>query len=162
MLTALGILSSSCSMPRDSCGHVAFPNFGVCVSRHCPPITGRTNGSYIRLTDREQRDIFLRFCRDIVDSTVLANDRGAGSGAVSRPDLAVAPASSGWARQPPERPGAEGAHRRAARSGAAPPSGSGCDGRRKVLDGASRIAPRFRDIAHSCRGKGTWSLPCPS
>ena len=27
----------------------------------------------IRLTDREQRDIFLRFCRDIVDSTVLAN-----------------------------------------------------------------------------------------
>ena len=26
----------------------------------------------IRLTDREQRDIFLRFCRDIVDSTVLA------------------------------------------------------------------------------------------
>lgn len=26
----------------------------------------------IRLTDREQRDIFLRFCRDIVDATVLA------------------------------------------------------------------------------------------
>ena len=26
----------------------------------------------IRLTDREQRDIFLRFCRDIVESTVLA------------------------------------------------------------------------------------------
>ena len=26
----------------------------------------------IRLTDREQRDIFLRFCRDIVDSTILA------------------------------------------------------------------------------------------
>ena len=28
---------------------------------------------FIRLTDREQRDIFLRFCRDIVDSTVLAS-----------------------------------------------------------------------------------------
>ena len=26
----------------------------------------------IRLTDQEQRDIFLRFCRDIVDATVLA------------------------------------------------------------------------------------------
>ena len=27
----------------------------------------------IRLTDREQRDIFLRFCRDIVDATILAS-----------------------------------------------------------------------------------------
>ena len=59
---------------------------------------------FIRLTDREQRDIFLRFCRDIVDSTVLATYRGAGCGAVSRPDLAVAPASSGWTRRPFARP----------------------------------------------------------
>ena len=27
----------------------------------------------IRLTDREQRDIFLRFCQDIVEATILGN-----------------------------------------------------------------------------------------
>lgn len=33
---------------------------------------GSTERIIIRLTDREQRDIFFRFCRDIVEATVLA------------------------------------------------------------------------------------------
>ena len=37
-----------------------------------PADRGTDERIVIRLTDREQRDIFLRFCRDIVDSTVLA------------------------------------------------------------------------------------------
>ena len=56
---------------------------GLLKSRRLPKLRGlrvetlpadhRTDErTLIRLTDREQRDIFLRFCRDIVDSTVLA------------------------------------------------------------------------------------------
>ena len=37
-----------------------------------PADRGTEERILIRLTDREQRDIFFRFCRDIVDSTVLA------------------------------------------------------------------------------------------
>ena len=37
-----------------------------------PADQGSDERILIRLTDREQRDIFLRFCRDIVDSTILA------------------------------------------------------------------------------------------
>ena len=37
-----------------------------------PADSGTDKRVVIRLTDREQRDIFLRFCRDIVESTALA------------------------------------------------------------------------------------------
>ena len=37
-----------------------------------PADSGSDERIVIRLTDHEQRDIFLRFCRDIVDATVLA------------------------------------------------------------------------------------------
>ena len=52
----------------------------------------------IRLTDPEQRDIFLRFCRDIVDATALAQTEEQGRGAVSRTHLAVALAAPGGPR----------------------------------------------------------------
>lgn len=38
-----------------------------------PAEVGPDERILIRLTDKEQKDIFLRFCRDIVDATVLAN-----------------------------------------------------------------------------------------
>ena len=44
---------------------------GLRVEAH-PADGGSDERIVIRLTDSEQRDIFLRFCRDIVDATVLA------------------------------------------------------------------------------------------
>lgn len=49
-----------------------LPKFrGLRVETHATD-TGAEERIVIRLTDREQRDIFLRFCRDIVEATALA------------------------------------------------------------------------------------------
>ena len=50
----------------------------------------------IRLTDPEQRDIFHRFCRDIVDATILAKTEEQAVERFLAAHLAVAQASSGW------------------------------------------------------------------
>ena len=85
-------------MPRDSCGHVAFPKLRGLRVETLPADRATDERILIRLTDREQRDIFLRFCRDIVDSTILARTEEQAVELFSRSDLAVAPASSRWAR----------------------------------------------------------------
>ena len=45
----------------------------ACGSKTQPADGGSDERIVIRLTDPEQRDIFLRFCRDIVDATALAH-----------------------------------------------------------------------------------------
>ena len=49
-----------------------LPKFRGLRVEALPAELGPDERILIRLTDREQRDIFLRFCRDIVDSTILA------------------------------------------------------------------------------------------
>ncbi len=49
-----------------------LPKFRGLRVEALPAELGTDERILIRLTDREQRDIFLRFCRDIVDSTILA------------------------------------------------------------------------------------------
>ena len=49
-----------------------LPKFRGLRVEALPADLGSDERILIRLTDTEQRDIFLRFCRDIVDSTVLA------------------------------------------------------------------------------------------
>ena len=49
-----------------------LPKFRGLRVETLPADLGSDERILIRLMDREQRDIFLRFCRDIVDSTILA------------------------------------------------------------------------------------------
>ena len=50
-----------------------LPKFRGLRVEASPADLGSDERILIRLTDREQRDIFLRFCRDIVDATILAS-----------------------------------------------------------------------------------------
>ena len=49
-----------------------LPSFRGLRVEALPADSGPDERILIRLTDKEQREIFLRFCRDIVDSTILA------------------------------------------------------------------------------------------
>ncbi len=50
-----------------------LPKFRGLRVEASPADLGSDERILIRLTDKEQRDIFLRFCRDIVDATILAS-----------------------------------------------------------------------------------------